>query len=54
MLLEEEESCARDKWRILYSLAPTTNRHSEADTPTRRAEADKAWCVMIILCHTIM
>ena len=53
MLLEEEESWAKDKWRILYSLATTTIRHSEAERPTRRAEAIKA-LVMLFLCPTIM
>ena len=52
MLLEEEDSWAKDKWRILYSLATTTTRHSEAERPTRRAEADKA-LVMLFLCQTI-
>ena len=42
MLLEEAESCARDMWRILYSLTTTTTRHSENETPTKRAAADKA------------
>ena len=41
MLLEEEDSCARDMWRILYSLTTTTTRHSEAESPTRSAAADK-------------
>ena len=52
MLLEEAESCARDMWRILYSLTTTTTRHSENETPTNRAAADKAKEVIVFfLCH---
>ena len=49
MLLEEAESCARDMWRILYSLTTTTTRHSENETPTNRAAADNFFFAIIFV-----